>query len=267
MSKDLSFSIKETAKRYIDGRFPNAGIAEKNKVINDWINKIETSKKIAEDFKLRAANPEGLKILDAGSGNGGVSIAFSKAGAEVYGLEIESDLVEIACLNAEADQAGVKFVLYDGVKFPFADGEFDAVLSISVLEHVSNPQNYLNEILRVLKPGGFLYLALPNRLWPRETHTLLWGLAYLPYELAEAMARVFKRSALAENNLHFYTYWQVAGMLKKAEAGVGKFKILEERGVSKSLIKKVIKKAFGIFGLPYKAFLPHIQLVIIKQNR
>ncbi|MBI4778936.1 hypothetical protein HY797_00595 [Candidatus Falkowbacteria bacterium] len=160
MSKDLSFSIKETAKRYIDGRFPNAGIAEKNKVINDWINKIETSKKIAEDFKLRAANPEGLKILD-----------------------------------------------------------------------------------------------------------VLWGLAYLPYELAEAMARVFKRSALAENNLHFYTYWQVAGMLKKAEAGVGKFKILEERGVSKSLIKKVIKKAFGIFGLPYKAFLPHIQLVIIKQNR
>jgi 2-polyprenyl-3-methyl-5-hydroxy-6-metoxy-1,4-benzoquinol methylase len=266
MDKNFVFSIEETAKNYINKRLPNACAIEKGKIINNWANKIDLARKIVEDFKLRAINPEGLKILDAGSGNGGVSIAFSEAGAEVCGLEVESDLVEIACLFAEANKVKAKFILYNGIKFPFADSDFDAVLSISVFEHVTDPQNYINEILRVLKPGGYLYLALPNRLWPKETHTLLWGITYLPYRAANAIARFFKRSGLAEKNLHFYTYWDVIKIIKKAESHTARFKILEEKGVSKNFIKKIIKKTLNILGVSYKAFLPHVQLILIKQS-
>jgi SAM-dependent methyltransferase len=52
-----------------------------------------------------------------------------------------------------------RFVQADARAMPFPDGEFDAVWTIWVLEHVPNPEQALREIRRVLKPGGLLYLA------------------------------------------------------------------------------------------------------------
>ena len=45
---------------------------------------------------------------------------------------------------------------------PFTDNEFDLILSLAVIEHISNVSNYMSEIIRVLKPGGILYLTTPN---------------------------------------------------------------------------------------------------------
>lgn len=263
---NVNFKIENIAKNYVAVRFPRASEKEKNKIINDWINKIEITRNIVADFRLRVADPRGLKILDAGSGNGGTCISFAEAGAEVFGIDVENDLIEIARLFAESYKVKAEFVLYDGETIPFSDNSFDAALSISVLEHVSDPINYLSEILRVLKPGGYLYLALPNRLWPRETHTLLWGITYLSYKAADMITRFFKRNPLPENNLHFYTYWDVMKMLKKAEDNDDKFKIVEEKGFSKSLLKKIIKNGLKMFGLSYKIFLPHIQVILKKQS-
>jgi SAM-dependent methyltransferase len=50
---------------------------------------------------------------------------------------------------------------YDGKTFPFSDGEFDAVLTSEVLEHVFNPDEFLSEINRVLRDGGVLLLMVP----------------------------------------------------------------------------------------------------------
>lgn len=51
------------------------------------------------------------------------------------------------------------FVLGSATDLPFADGSFDAVWTIWVLEHVPNPEQAMSEMRRVLKPGGVLYLA------------------------------------------------------------------------------------------------------------
>ena len=52
-------------------------------------------------------------------------------------------------------------ILSTGQSLPFADGTFDAVLSIAVLEHVDDPMTCAAEILRVLKPGGLVFASVP----------------------------------------------------------------------------------------------------------
>ncbi|MDQ5979927.1 MAG: hypothetical protein QG602_2902 [Verrucomicrobiota bacterium] len=52
-------------------------------------------------------------------------------------------------------------VYYDGRTFPFADGSFDGVLCSQVFEHVFTPGPFLDEIYRVLRPGGCLVLTVP----------------------------------------------------------------------------------------------------------
>lgn len=266
MENKNKFDITKIAREYAYSKFPLASKKENEKLINDWINKIEITRNIVADFKLRVADPRGMKILDAGSGNGGTCISFAEAGAEVFGIEVKNDLVEIARSFAESRKTKTEFILYDKKTIPFPDNTFDAALSISVLEHVTDPVNYLGEILRVLKPNGQLYLAFPNRLWPRETHTLLFGITYLPYKIAEKVARLFKRNPLSENNLHFYTYWNFKKILKYSQKNNVAWKIIEEGGKSGNLLKTFIKKVLNLFGLSYRVFLPHIMLVLKKQT-
>jgi SAM-dependent methyltransferase len=57
--------------------------------------------------------------------------------------------------------AGVADVYYDGGIFPLPDADFDGALCTQVLEHVFTPEAFLNEINRVLRPGGVLVLTVP----------------------------------------------------------------------------------------------------------
>ena len=71
------------------------------------------------------------------------------------------------------------YISADPVKLPFASNSFDAVLSLGVLEHVSDPDESLEELRRVLEPGGRLYVyKLPNRYSYLEKLAKLLGLYY-----------------------------------------------------------------------------------------
>lgn len=260
----MDFKIEKEASNYVYKRFPNASVLEKEKVITDWTNKIKDSDELVKNFTERVGDPKGKLILDAGCGNGGVSIAFSKVGARVFGVEIEKDLYEISKKHAEALGVKPQFYLYDGLKLPFEDNFFDFAVSLSVLEHTDDPVFYLNEILRVTKGGGFLYLGFPNKMWPRETHTQLLFLTYLPKAFRPIYIKLFNRNPLKDNNLHFYDYFDLKKMIKTGDK-YG-WSILNEQGKSKGFFKKFIKKVLEFMGLPYKQFLKHI-LVILKKEK
>ena len=51
-------------------------------------------------------------------------------------------------------------VIADGMQMPFRDGTFSAILSQAVIEHVTEPQRYVNECRRVLRPGGTMYVEV-----------------------------------------------------------------------------------------------------------
>lgn len=254
-------SIGEIARRYIEARFPRASQGERDKVIRDWETKESQATGIANDFEHRVGPLQGLHVLDAGSGNGGISIAFAKKGASVDGVDVEDELVSIA--QAEASRAGstARFSWYEGTVLPFPSGSFDAAVSVSVIEHVTDPIQYFSEILRVLKPGGALYLAFPNRLMPKETHTGLWGLSYMPTSLARLYTRVAGRNPIEDNNLHFYTYWAIRKFLQRSGKEGRRWHIREERGTSGG-IKGVFKACLRTVGIPHRALLPHVMLIV-----
>lgn len=262
----MTFKIDDVAREYVYQRFPSASIPEKEKIIRDWVNKMNDSKHLVADFTARVGSPTGKKILDVGCGNGGLSIAFWMAGAKVTGIDIEKSLYDIALKQKEAYGADVDFHLYDGNKLPFQNDVFDMAVSVSVLEHTSDPVLYLAEILRVLKPGGFLYLGFPNKLWPMETHTRIPMLTYLPSKLRPYLVSMLKRNPLEENNLHFYNYFNLMNMLKKS-GGDYVWGVIPEDGKSKNIFKIVIKKVLGVFGLSYKVFLPHILVILKKETK
>jgi 2-polyprenyl-3-methyl-5-hydroxy-6-metoxy-1,4-benzoquinol methylase len=102
--------------------------------------------------------PAGAEVLDAPCGDGEVAIGLAKAGFEVSGVDIVSDLLP----DAKAS-LGDRFRLADLTgKLPWPDGAFDLVLSIEGIEHLENPSAFVREVHRLLRPGGIFLLTTPN---------------------------------------------------------------------------------------------------------
>jgi N-acetylglucosaminyldiphosphoundecaprenol N-acetyl-beta-D-mannosaminyltransferase len=72
--------------------------------------------------------------------------------------------------HLKAFRALIPRVQATGENLPFASASFDAITMIEVLEHTDSERQVLEECWRVLKPGGFLVLFVPNKLYPFESH-------------------------------------------------------------------------------------------------
>jgi SAM-dependent methyltransferase len=86
----------------------------------------------------------------------------------VVGLDIEFERLK------EAQSLEITVLNGVGEHLPFPNNSYNLVLSHEVLEHVQDDQATINEIVRVLKPGGRLVLFCPNRGYPFETHGHYW---------------------------------------------------------------------------------------------
>ncbi|MBD0318980.1 MAG: class I SAM-dependent methyltransferase, partial [Gemmatimonadetes bacterium] len=118
---------------------------------------LETLARYAPEFRA-----EGARVLDVGCGDAGVLIAFAEAGAEVSGIEPYERSVERGRVRAE--EHGVRADIRAGFAeaLPFPDASFDLVILDNVLEHVTDRPKTLDEIHRVLAPGGLLYMVTPK---------------------------------------------------------------------------------------------------------
>ncbi len=103
---------------------------------------------------------EGKQCLDVGCGGGRYTIAMSRLGAaQVVGCDISDDGLANARLRAEG-MPNVTFEKASALELPFDDGSFDFAFSSGVLHHTTDPDRGLDELTRVLRPGGYLYLML-----------------------------------------------------------------------------------------------------------
>ena len=101
-------------------------------------------------------------ILDVGSGKTCPYAGSFRSVGEGRIIGIDVSLDEIS-QNSDLDEAHVADIT---MELPFADKTFDAVVSRSVLEHLTDQEGFFREAMRVLKPGGVFIHMLPNKFAP-----------------------------------------------------------------------------------------------------
>jgi SAM-dependent methyltransferase len=122
---------------------------------------------------LKPTRP-GERALDVGCGVGQVVARLNEAGFEAHGVDVSEPNIERAKEFSERCQ------LYDGRRLPFPDQHFASVGALNVLEHVEEPEAFIEEIVRVTEIGGRIVLSSPNFfrvLGFRDYHPRMRGLA------------------------------------------------------------------------------------------
>lgn len=124
-----------------------------------------------KELTYKAAFNNQNLILDVGC-NGGTFIRFllNFLRSEIVGVDPSSPHITHAKLNTHPSS----FVEGVGEHLPFRSDTFDAITCLEVLEHSYSPENFVEEVYRVLKPGGVAVFMAPNEASP--TYKTLWTL-------------------------------------------------------------------------------------------
>jgi ubiquinone/menaquinone biosynthesis C-methylase UbiE len=156
-----------------------------------------------ESIVERIARDQPRRMLDWGCGWGQLTALLRRAAIDVTAFDYRPDAPREGIERLARYPEIEAYIAHDPVKLPYEDGSFDAVLSCGVLEHVQYPEASLEELKRVLEPGGTLYVYnLPNRYSYTERIAKLLGLYYhgeAPYD-----AVYTKASAVALLERHGY---------------------------------------------------------------
>lgn len=148
---EIDFSDEQWSELYNSGYFP----AQSNFFIKRRIKEIKFKFDRAESFLKDRRN---ISLLDIGVGEGRALIEAARRnyGGGVTGIDIIDNRID------EAKSSNNNFIAARFMDYEFADNSFDFIYLDSVLEHVLTPLEYLEKIKRILKPGGILYIGVPN---------------------------------------------------------------------------------------------------------
>ena len=121
----------------------------------------------------------GKRALDVGCGAGLLAEPLARLGAAVTAVDAAPELIEVA--KAHAAGQGLD-IAYRAVGVEQLDGAFDLVTALEVIEHVADPQGFIDSLVARLAPGGLLILSTPNRTrWSKLlTITLAEGVGRIP---------------------------------------------------------------------------------------
>ena len=98
----------------------------------------------------------GERVLDIGCGVGQVVAYLANAGYEAHGVDVSEPSI------ARAQKSCARCQVYDGRSLPYSDAYFASAGALNVLEHVDEPEAFLDEVVRVVKPGGKIVISSPN---------------------------------------------------------------------------------------------------------
>ena len=158
--------------------------------------------------KATMIEAEARKVLDFGAGRGGplrtevrwrrVLLDLRQFGAEVWAADIDPAVLE----HPASDH---QIVLEAGGALPFADEFFDVIVSDWTFEHVAEPDTVAAELLRILRPGGFIcartankygYIKLAASIVPNRLHRKALGYVQPPRKHQDIFPTVYKMNSV-----------------------------------------------------------------------
>src|SRR5262245_55773619 len=129
---------------WADGDFAKVGAAQ-----------VIVGERLARAVDIRP----GQRVLDVAAGSGNAALAAARRGAEVIATDFVDKLLAVAARRAEVEGLTLQTRVADAEALPFADGEFDVVLSTFGVMFASDQQRAADELLRVCRPGGRIGLT------------------------------------------------------------------------------------------------------------
>ncbi len=147
------------------------------------------------DFDTLGLRP-GERVLDMGCGAGRHAFEMYRRGADVIALDQDvEELAGVKDLFVAMEQAGevpaggeADVKEGDALQLPFGDGEFDRVVCAEVLEHIPSDTTAIDELARVLRPGGTLAVTVPR--WGPEM--VCWALSDAYHEVDGGHVRIYR---------------------------------------------------------------------------
>ena len=151
------------------------------------------------DFRRFPVGP-GDRLLDLGCGGGRHAFEAYRRGAEVVAFDADhGELRQVASLTAAMAEAGetppaarAAVTRGDATAMPFPDASFDRVIAAEVLEHIPADQRAMDEIARVLRPGGLAAITVPAWLPER----ICWRLSDDYHNTPGGHVRIYTRAEM-----------------------------------------------------------------------
>jgi 2-polyprenyl-6-hydroxyphenyl methylase / 3-demethylubiquinone-9 3-methyltransferase len=122
---------------------------------------------------------EGKTALDVGCGAGLLAEPLARLGAKVTAVDAAPECIEVAKAHAAGQELQID---YRATGVEAVDGKFDLITAMEVIEHVADPQDFIDCLAKRLSPGGLLILSTPNKTaWSKLlTITLAEGFGQIP---------------------------------------------------------------------------------------
>jgi ubiquinone/menaquinone biosynthesis C-methylase UbiE len=133
-------------------------------------------------------------VLDVGCGLGDFLLAARQVAISNQLFGIEPDYAWAVEARRRTDKNSIGVYVSKGESLPFSSDSFDGIFCNQVLEHVEHLESVIMEMVRVCKPGGWLYISGPNYLIPYEPHYRLMFLPWLPKKFSKLILQMVKRN-------------------------------------------------------------------------
>lgn len=105
----------------------------------------------------------GLTVLDIGCGGGLLTEPLARLDATMTGVDASEKNIEVASQHAKMSRLNIEYIASDSSKLVTEGRKFDVVLALEIIEHVNNPDLFLEDLAKLLKPGGICIISTLNK--------------------------------------------------------------------------------------------------------
>jgi ubiquinone/menaquinone biosynthesis C-methylase UbiE len=239
----MNLSAPNADQRFVDF-YAQQSISESTKA------RFEGTRRVTLALRSELQLPtQGLDVLDVGCGTGSQALLWQQSGHRTQGIDISVPLIDLARERAAQSGLLAQFSVGSADRLPIQSGSVDIVLISELLEHLPDWKSCLNEALRVLRPGGVVYLSTTNRLCPKQMEFDLPAYSWYPNALKKRLEKLAMTSHghwvqfASFPAVHWFTFYQLRDYLdERGFSARDRFDVMDTKGsVLRTLLKRAVQ--------------------------